>query len=232
MADERDLDAAERALGLDPIGAETAADAAMRAAWEERFAPLAGLLAPVDPPEGLYDRIEAALPAAPAAGPDAGDGDAADPAQTRREVVELAAWRRRAARWKGVAGLAAAIAAALAIYVALPRPPAEADRYVAVVTHDQNGQAGLVIQIEPATGLATVIPVAAPPDGASYEMWTIPEGRTTPVSLGLLPQQAVERRNFTAAPDQLFAISLEPEGGSPTGQPTQPLFHGRVVRVD
>ncbi len=221
MADEPDLDAAERALGLDPIGAETAADAAMRAAWEERLAPLAGLLPPVDPPVGLFARIEARI--APAS---------ADAQAAASNVADIAAYRRSAARWKGVAALAGAIAAALAIYVALPGPPTEAERYVAVVTHDQNGQAGLVIQIEPATGVATVIPVTAPPPGNSYEMWTIPDGQTTPVSLGLLPQSAVERRNFTAAPDQLFAISLEPEGGSPTGQPTQALFHGRVVRVD
>ena len=63
-------------------------------------------------------------------------------------------------------------------------------------------------------------------------MWTIPTGATAPVSLGLLPQNAVARTNFVADLDQIFAISLEPEGGSPTGQPTQALYHGRVVRVD
>ena len=61
MSEDRNLDAAERALGLDPRGALTPADAAMTAAWDERFAPLAGQLDPVEPPEGLLTRIEAEI---------------------------------------------------------------------------------------------------------------------------------------------------------------------------
>lgn len=216
MKDDRHIDAAERALGLDPRATEAPGDAALTAAWDERFAPLAGLLPPVEPPEGLWTRIEAAIA----------------PEPRSADVLEFNALRRRASVWRTVAAGAAAVAAMLAIWVAAPKPVPEAEKYVAVVTHDENGQAGLIIEIEPATGRATVIPVTAPPAGNSYEMWTIPVGGTTPVSLGLLPQNAVARANFTAAPDQLFAISLEPEGGSPTGQPTQPLYHGRVVRVD
>ena len=218
MSEDRHLDAAERALGLDPRGSESADDAALTAAWDERFAPLADQLEPVAPPEGLWTRIEAAIA----------------PNETGADVVELAAYKKRATAWRTVAALTTAVAAALALFIFVPTTAVtpEAQKYVAVVTHDQNGQAGLIIEIEPSTGRATVIPVTAPPVGNSYEMWTIPTGQTAPVSLGLLPQNAVARTNFIADPDQIFAISLEPEGGSPTGQPTQALYHGRVVRVD
>ncbi|MEO1610986.1 MAG: anti-sigma factor [Pseudomonadota bacterium] len=220
MTEDRNLDAAERALGLDPRGAETAADAVLTAEWDERLAPLADQLEPVEPPEGLWTRIEAAIA----------------PSNLSADVVELAAYRKRATTWRTVAAFATAVAAALALFIFVPTtaisPTPEAQKYVAVVTHDENGQAGLIIEIEPSTGRATVIPVTAPPAGRSYEMWTIPTGETAPVSLGLLPQNAVARTNFVADVDQIFAISLEPEGGSPTGQPTQALYHGRVVRVD
>ena len=125
-----------------------------------------------------------------------------------------------------------AIAAALAIYIAVPIvAPQDAPKYVAVVTADDGGQAGLIIQVDTGTGLATVIPVTAPPIGQSYEMWHLPQGATRPVSLGLLPQNAVARSTIQTQPGELFAISLEPEGGSPTGQPTLPQFHGTVVEV-
>ena len=163
MSEERNIDAAERALGLDPRAGETRDDAALSAAWDARLAPLADLLPPVEPPEGLFTRIE----------------DAIAPKGRGADVIELAAARKSAGRWRGVAGLVGAVAAALAIYIALPKPVAEAEKYVAVVTHDENGQAGLIIEIEPATGRATVIPVHAPPAGSSYEMWTIPTGETT-----------------------------------------------------
>lgn len=215
--DERDYRAAERALGLDPLTGESAGDARLREAWELRLSPL--LDGPeAAPPPGLLQRIEAAI-------------NATAPAQALQgaEITELSKLRRQVRRWKTATGVALAAAAALALYVATPQDPA---RYVALVTADEGGEAGLIIQFDTGSNIATVIPVVAPPPGNSYEMWTIPEGQTRPVSLGLLPQAAVSRAEFTAAPGQIFAISLEPEGGSPTGQPTEPRFHGKLIKVE
>ncbi|MEO0360885.1 MAG: anti-sigma factor [Pseudomonadota bacterium] len=212
--DEREHIAAERALGHAPTVGETADEARLREAWEARLAPLLERIAPVDPPAGVFDRALSALDAP-------GDG------------VSVVRLRRQLVRWRGVAGAAVAAAAALALYVAVPKPAAEAGRYVAVVTADDDGRTGLVVQIDLASGVATVIPAgAAPPEGSSYEMWHLAEGETRPVSLGLLPREAVLRRGLAAGEGDLFAISLEPQGGSPTGQPTTPLYHGTVVRAD
>lgn len=218
MADERDLNAAERAIGHAPTGGETPADRAAREAWERRLSPLLTDAPAAEPPTDMMTRIEAQL-----------DNDA--PADTA-EVIQL---RRSVGRWRGFAGIAVAAAAALAIYVAVPQTPApvEAAKYVAVVTADDSGQTGLLIHFDTGSGVATVIPAGArPPDGSSYEMWHLPEGATTPVSLGLLPQNAVSRATISAGEGDLFAISLEPLGGSPTGQPTQAVYHGTVVRVE
>ncbi len=73
---------------------------------------------------------------------------------------------------------------------------------------------------------------ARPPVGRDYELWALPKGGA-PVSLGVLPYQANTfrhslsegQRAALAAAGQL-AVSVEPIGGSPTGQPT-----GAVVYV-
>ena len=61
-----------------------------------------------------------------------------------------------------------------------------------------------------------------------YELWALPTGGS-PVSLGLLPGTGVSQHALTAAQQQALAnatqlaVSVEPTGGSPTGQPTGPV---------
>jgi anti-sigma-K factor RskA len=74
--------------------------------------------------------------------------------------------------------------------------------------------------------------LAARPAGHDYELWALPKGGA-PVSLGVLPYvRATTQRALTPTQQQALAhaaqlaVSLEPAGGSPTGQPT-----GAVVFV-
>jgi anti-sigma-K factor RskA len=67
---------------------------------------------------------------------------------------------------------------------------------------------------------------AARPAGHDYELWVLPKGGA-PVSLGVLPYaQASTQLALSSAQQQALksaaqlAVSLEPVGGSPTGQPT------------
>lgn len=67
------------------------------------------------------------------------------------------------------------------------------------------------------------------PAGQSYEAWVILPG-DAPVSVGLL------RDGLSAAiprPPEgtVIAISLEPEGGSPTGQPTGPVILSATLEI-
>ena len=65
--------------------------------------------------------------------------------------------------------------------------------------------------------------------GKSHELWALPEGGT-PVSLGLLPHTGDHHRVLTTSQRaalgkaKQIAVSLEPEGGSPTGSPTGPVL--------
>ena len=213
--DERDLNAAERALGTEAAGTENERDRRAREGWEQRLAPLLETVAPVEPPAGLYERI-------------------LDRIVIEDMRAELTAARRRASRWKRAAVFAGSAAAAIAIYVAVEIvQPAPAERYVAVVRSDSDGSPGLIVQFDTGTGVATIVPVGIPvPPDRSLEMWHLPAGADRPYSLGLMPDDPNARQNLKAGPGDIFAVSLEPAGGSPTGQPTQAIYHGRIVRVD
>lgn len=72
--------------------------------------------------------------------------------------------------------------------------------------------------------------LAAVDGGRSLELWAIPvEGK--PVSLGLIPRDGDGRIVLSQSQQQLIripvvlAVSLEPQGGSPTGQPTGPVLY-------
>lgn len=86
------------------------------------------------------------------------------------------------------------------------------------------------LQVEPLT-LAAVDP------GRSLELWAIkPDGK--PISLGVLPAGGNGRVNLSEDQQALLdtpialAVSLEPQGGSPTGQPTGPvLYQGQLAAL-
>jgi anti-sigma-K factor RskA len=219
-AADRDLLAAEYVLGsLETEDAREAArlletDAAFAASvrrWEVRLAPLAAHAPPVEPPEDVWTRIVAST------------------RTTTGEVIPFA-FRRRLRVWQGGAAIAMAVAASLAAFIVL-RPAAPSR--VAVLAPISGGtpvllateQAGGVLVIQ-ASGAITV------PSDRDLELWALAKGDTRPRSLGVLP--ASGRRLTAALPlDTQLLVSLEPRGGSPTGQPTGPvLYGGTMTAVD
>ena len=104
---------------------------------------------------------------------------------------------------------------------------------------EQSGQPGFLAAANPADGTVTVVPAALLTGGLqqSYELWVIPPGGK-PHSLGLIdPKRPVkvvvppELLPHVSA-DSTLAISLEPVGGSPTGQPTGPVIaNGKLASL-
>jgi anti-sigma-K factor RskA len=203
----------------------------------------------VPPPEGM--RLP---PLANAAAP-AGGADA--PAADRgAEIIRLS---RRLKRWRGVASIAGVLAALLALFLALTefrpdllpaklRPRAEqhetaaapppAGRYVAVLQKDATAPAFLLtVDIEHRT--LTIRRVAAELEaGKSFELWLVSDKFPAPRSLGVVENAEFTQRPTLAAYDRetidsaTYAVSLEPEGGSPTGAPTGPvLYLGKLVEA-
>jgi anti-sigma-K factor RskA len=211
-----ELIAAEYALGV-LAGAERA-DAARRvarepgfarmvAAWEERLTPWAAEIADVSPPLALWARIADALPPTPGAKPGIWHS--------------LTFWRGLTF---GAGALAAACIGAL-IYIGniAPQPPL-------IATIDGGGHHHFVATLDGARGNIAVVPAAYAADATRVpELWLIPaDGKPRP--LGLL--HADRPVTLTISPDLLphatrdavLAVSLEPQGGSPTGQPTGPVI--------
>ena len=65
----------------------------------------------------------------------------------------------------------------------------------------------------------------------SLQLWLIPAGKQ-PVSLGLLANNSatrIEMDQKTLAAGSTIAISLEPQGGSPTGLPTGPVLYSGLL---
>lgn len=142
---------------------------------------------------------------------------------------------RQAGMWSSLAfwrGLAAAAIAALAIYIAVPyiNPPAPVPerRLVASLAADGSDVRYLAVYdaAQGDVGLSHVSGERAA--GRDFELWMI-EGTNAPVSMGVIPvgstihlkiSPELQKKLATGA---VLAVSLEPSGGSPTGQPTGPV---------
>ena len=230
--DDREELAAEFALGTLPpaerqeaesLMARDAEFAGMVKAWERRLIPLALALEPVDAPPRIRGAVMKAI---------AGDAAGSDTVVT---------WKRKASAWRLATVGAGAIAASLAAFIAVgtPERPLTVQRYVAVLQAEGPGPAFLA-SIDLANGSISVRTVGAPSQpGKSYELWAVGGGRDKPQSLGVIdasfriPASKLGKIDSAVMNDTLFAVSLEPEGGSPTSQPTGPvLFTGKLVATD
>ncbi len=222
--DPDDALAAEYALGtLEDDARERArlrvasdpAFAARVSQWEATLAPLFAYAAPVEPPRGAWQRIAAATFA------------------MRPPGFVPAFWKWLAL---GTGSLAAASLAAL-VFVARMEPPPTVIANNALVA-GQDGQALLIVSIAPDGQSAMVTPVGLPRDSQrSLELWQIATDGV-PHSLGLVATGHTTRIRLASPMVQssddgnIFAVSSEPEGGSPTGQPTGPVIgqgHARPI---
>ena len=84
--------------------------------------------------------------------------------------------------------------------------------------------------------VARAAQLPARPAGRDYELWALPKGGA-PVSLGVLPAAGATSRSLTVIQKQALAhssevaVSIEPRGGSPTGQPTGDIVFVAPLRT-
>ena len=109
--------------------------------------------------------------------------------------------------------------------------------YVAVLVNDATKETGAVVNAF-ANGRVEVIPLRPinVPAGRTLQVWTLWDRAVGPKSLGISSQSRTLQLDLGDLPDtvsdQLFEITLEPEGGSPIGRPTGPiLFKGNAARA-
>jgi anti-sigma-K factor RskA len=231
-APERDdgLLAAEYVIGVLSVEDRKAVERRMRSdsafaalveAWEVHFSPLAVAYEEEPPPPEVKQALDRRL-------------FGAQRPKTKANALweSLALWR----------GLTAAALVGLAIAVAVPAlmPPGRLAFGPQLVTFlDGDGNVARFVAVyDPAReriGLYRVAGESAA--GRDFELWVI-KGDQPPASLGVIP----EGDTFSISPGSTlrknisdgatFAISLEPEGGSPTGAPTGPVVAtGSLKRI-
>ncbi len=200
--------------------------AAEVARWQEAFAQLDNSLTPEKPPESVWKKIQLQLPPEPTLAP-------------------LPAGKKYRSRFNR-AYIGWAIAACLAAVLLLPRlweisgSKTTGATPVAVLINKgmaNNGAASStgqwIVMANNNTQQLTITPLhAVSVTGEhSLELWIIPAGGK-PKSLGLISSDAptaLALNNVQANRGSTLAISLEPKGGSPTGQPTgSVLYSGRI----
>lgn len=207
--------AAEYVLGVLTLSERAEAEARIKrdtgfaarvTAWEGRMAGMNDDFAEVPAPN-LLPKIEARL-----------FPQADSPAPARRGFGLNFGWL------SGVA-IAAVLALATVATLAPPRP----ERLVTLATADQRlsyevSHFGNVLQVTRVAGVPAV-------PGQVHQLWVIAPG-ASPVSLGLLEDRPLVI-DYPVPPDGfVFAVSVEPTGGSPTGLPTGPVILTAIVGTD
>jgi anti-sigma-K factor RskA len=175
-------------------------------------------------------------------------------------VVEFT---RQVRRWRGIARVSSALAAALVALLAvqltrpdlLPRelrpkaPPPQIiqvaapasgtpAQYVALLQKDSASPA-FILTVDAASKNFTVRRVGASPEpGKSFELWLVSDKLQRPRSLGVIGGNDFTTRPALASYDTdtvnkaTYAVTIEPEGGSPTGQATGPIvFTGKLIET-
>ncbi|MCK2044571.1 anti-sigma factor [Chromohalobacter sp. TMW 2.2299] len=249
MTDHDDIDmlAAEYVLGT--LDAEERAEVARRRrhdadldarilAWEARLAPLGDEVKTIAPGPDLLARIERRI--------DALETQPDDTTDDRRETgntdgtAQVIALRRRLGFWRGCAGLATAAALILAVVLIVPfNETPNAPPLVAVFQQDDQ-QPAFMLSVDLDSRRLNVRPVTAKPlPDRSYQLWIKAEALgSNPRSVGVLndnlslPADALSDYDPELLKQATFGISIEPPGGSPTGQPTGPAIHGYLYATD
>ena len=211
------LSAAER-LEAQTLLSQNSDFAAAVDLWMLRLTPLLLAARSIAPSAQLRERILASIGTASPSG----------------NVVDLA---KRISVWRGVSLVASAIAAALAIFILFkPAPEVVPGNYVAVLQPEGPG-AAFVASINVKDGTISVKRLGSQAQaGKTYELWAVGGGREKPQSLGVIdaslkiPASQLGKVDPATLNETVFAISLEPQGGSPTGAPTGPvLYTGKLV---
>lgn len=173
-------------------------------AWAQRLQPLAEAVPPAIPPAALWQRIvaEVGLPQKPS---------------------------RRA--WIALAAAAAVLLAALFFGDLLRRPSVIG---IAELAPQGGATAFTVSVLEDRERLLVRAGTVDELQNQSYELWAVPPSGA-PVSLGVISASGETEADVPRDKRALLeagvtlAVSLEPQGGSPTGAPTGPvLFAGAL----
>ncbi len=100
---------------------------------------------------------------------------------------------------------------------------------IAVLLTEDGAQPGAIVEAYADDSIRLVpLDLVQRPEDRVYQVWTLPDPATGPVSMGIFDDPQTIRLAGPNLPlpetGQLYEITLEPAGGSPTGRPTGPIL--------
>lgn len=174
--------------------------------WEQHLAPMAQRLRPMPPPPDALASIQRRLGLTPTA----------------------------ALRWVAALAVMALLIAMFAYWPAARAP--QPDRVATINTPSGSLQWRVEIYTQRARLVVRSPALTVKPSARDYELWALPAGAPA-VSLGVMPVRGETslalsdpQRRALAHASQI-AVSVEPVGGSPTGQPTGPVVFVAPLRA-
>jgi anti-sigma-K factor RskA len=189
--------------------------------WQAQLTPLADRVPAVEPPARVWSAIERRI------GENRGQTTiSADPnGNSGLSPILL---------WRAIGMLASGLAAVLAVAFLWFSPARDTDpAFVAVLTASDSVPR-MVVAMHPGGEMRVrVVKPWAAAEGKSLELWALPKNGA-PRSLGLIANERDTRLRLAQSDPRLvaasaLAVSLEPRGGSPTGQPTGPVLCSGVI---
>jgi len=205
------LDAAERASVERELASSEEAQRAV-AFWQQRLTPMTQMLPQITPSEEVWAGIRRAL---------GWDTRSVSPQATR--------FWSNARPWQWISLAASLVAIVFAVL--LLRGPVRDSGHLLVSSIRQNGVTDWTATVDLDRKQVILVPAAttAIPNGRSTQLWLIPAGQS-PISVGVFAAGTTTVLPLNAtllarvATTAILAVSVEPPGGSPTGQPTGPVI--------
>jgi anti-sigma-K factor RskA len=187
--------------------------------WEQRLSGLAAAVPAVAPPPQVWDGIVMRL-------------GLRDP-----NAVPASKWWARMPFWRAFA--IASFAGLMVLGVGTLVSQRETPGVIVVMLAGPDAKPMLVVSAprrDRVLRVKALNPIAIA-SGRSLELWLLP-AQGNPKPLGLLDASGTVTLPLTSASDEFLAgakglaVSLEPAGGSPTGQPTGPiLYTGKIETI-
>jgi anti-sigma-K factor RskA len=135
--------------------------------------------------------------------------------------------------WQWVSSVAVAASIVMAVLLINSMPKQES--LITSVAVFSNEQAEILWSVDISEKELTIKPTQKLPllSNNDYQLWIVPKSGGDPISISLLPQrgQLILEQGLALDLSEIaaLAVSLEPLGGSPTGQPTEVLFATEIV---